>query len=635
MGEQPNIFVSYSHADAKWLKQLDPHLRGLELHAKVARFDDRRLLGGDDWDAEVKAALDRADIVLLLVTANFTGSKYIHQVELPAALKLRRENGSVVIPILFEDCARQLLAIDDLNYLPKDSDGMLKPLAEWRGSQRAKGLTQVIQHVLEQITRRQARAEREVEAAAISGIDIGLYRRRAQTKWSAIDLSALAAPGAIDADITIRLADVFVPQLARRSRPAVSLPRDYLERQGLDPETEAVRAEQIAAAWERSEPVPALALVGECRAKHLVLLGDPGAGKSAMARFALLQLLDDVEGTGSPLATLAGHVPLLIELRDFVLREAEGRCTDLLNYLAYCGGELGFGFDQVMLERHLTEKPSLLIVDGLDEIFDPKRRRLMIDHIIGLAARYPKLRLFATSRIAGFDEHPFRAAEFSLATLIDLTNEQIERFTEAWFRIVFPGDLNAATRARDDLLDAVSRRPQLRAIAGNPMILTIMATVARHKRLGRSRAALYSQALELLCYNWDYKRDLDLPSDSPLIDLQADDTLLMLRRIAWRMQEVPNGLRANAVDEISLRGVIEDFFGQDWHFDSVKARRAAREMLDRLQVRNWVLTLRGPALYGFVHRTFLEYLCALELSERFKAQQLDIMALSVNHVAPS
>src|SRR5262249_37292887 len=161
-------------------------------------------------------------------------------------------------------------------------------------------------------------------------------------------------------------------------------------------------------------------------------------------------------------------------------------------------------------------------------------------------------------------------AEFALGTLIDLTNDQIERFTKAWFGIVFPGDLNAATRARDDLLDAVRRRPQLRAIAGNPMILTIMATVARHKRLGRSRAALYPQALELLCYNWDYKRGLDLPPDSPLIDLQADDTLLMLRRIAWRMQEIPEGLRANAIDEISLRTVLEDFFEDDWHFDGAK-----------------------------------------------------------------
>src|SRR5262249_45235058 len=153
------------------------------------------------------------------------------------------ENGSVVIPVLFEDCARQLLAIDDINYLPKDSGGMLKPLAEWPGAQRAKGYTQVIEHILGQIKRRQARAERQVAIATASCVNLTLYRGRAQAKWSAIDPSALAAPGAMDADITIRLTDVFVPQLARRSRPAVLLPRDYLEKQGLDPAAETARAE--------------------------------------------------------------------------------------------------------------------------------------------------------------------------------------------------------------------------------------------------------------------------------------------------------------------------------------------------------------------------------------------------------
>jgi hypothetical protein len=59
MADQPSIFVSYSHADTRWLNELDPHLKGLSLHARVERFDDRQLFGGDDWNAEVKAALDR------------------------------------------------------------------------------------------------------------------------------------------------------------------------------------------------------------------------------------------------------------------------------------------------------------------------------------------------------------------------------------------------------------------------------------------------------------------------------------------------------------------------------------------------------------------------------------------------
>jgi len=129
MGERPNIFVSYSHADTKWLTELDPHLKGLQHYARVENFDDRRLLGGDAWDSEVKAALDRADIVVLLVTANFIGSEYIHRVELPTALRKRADGGCVVIPVLLETCFRKLLQIDDINYLPKDGDGTLRPLA--------------------------------------------------------------------------------------------------------------------------------------------------------------------------------------------------------------------------------------------------------------------------------------------------------------------------------------------------------------------------------------------------------------------------------------------------------------------------------------------------------------------------
>ena len=73
--------------------------------------------------------------------------------------------------------------------------------------------------------------------------------------------------------------------------------------------------------------------------------------------------------------------------------------------------------------------------------------------------------------------------------------------------------------------DAIKRRPQLRALAANPLMLTVMVTVARHRRLGRSRTEIYRQALDLLCYGWDYRRGIKLPTNSPLADLDPTDTL--------------------------------------------------------------------------------------------------------------
>jgi len=229
--------------------------------------------------------------------------------------------------------------------------------------------------------------------------------------------------------------------------------------QGIDADKEAAEAENRARAWERTTTEPAVDLIAKSDERLLVVLGDPGAGKSSLTRFALLRLLADAPVAGSPLAALHGHLPFLIELRDFVLVESDRHCSDLLSYLDYCGRSLNFGFTAAALERHLAHSRALLIIDGLDEIFDAGRRKRMAEQIIGLAVRYPALRVLVTSRIAGFDDHPFRAAGFDIATLADLTPAQVEVFTQVWFSLVFPGDPVAAERARDDLRQAIGRRP--------------------------------------------------------------------------------------------------------------------------------------------------------------------------------
>lgn len=471
----------------------------------------------------------------------------------------------------------------------------------------------------------------------IPGIDVNAYVQRCRKRWEVVDLSTLAAPGALDGDVELpKLSQVFIPQACRRSRPAVSLPRDYLEKQGLDPDEEERLLDELREWWTKQERLPALELLARDDARKLVLLGDPGAGKSSLTRYVLLRLLDPTPpGENEEWRwKLEGTWPVLVELRDLLAREAEGLCTDLLSYLAYTGQTQGFGFDRAALEAQLRDRPSLIIVDGLDEIFSVQRRRAMMEEIVGLESRFPLGRVLVTSRIAGFDARPFESAGFTIATLDDLDKQQIQLFAETWFGLAFPAEPDKAERARGDLLESLDRRPQLAALAGNPLILTIMAIIARHKRLARSRTQLYAQALEVLCYAWDYRRGLELPNDSPLADLQPEDTLLMLRRIAWRMQESADGLRANAITEADLRTILDDFFESEWRFPPQRARRAAAEMVKLLQERNWILTTRGPELYGFVHRTFLEYLVALELTKRFEAQELTLEMLRDAYVLP-
>jgi len=209
---------------------------------------------------------------------------------------------------------------------------------------------------------------------------------------------------------------------------------------------------------------------------------------------------------------------------------------------------------------------------------------------------------------------------------------QINNFASAWFDLALPSQPREAERARKDLLETLNRRPNLKVLAGNPLLLTIMAIVARHERLARSRAKLYEQALKVLSYGWDMRKELELPSDSPIRDLGPDDRIELLCQVAWRMNEAGEGLRANAITEASLREELERYFAVAWNFDKARQRRAARETIDLLEKRTWILTLRGPALYGFVQRTFLEYLCALQLLRRLHDGDMSLDELQRRYV---
>jgi hypothetical protein len=164
---------------------------------------------------------------------------------------------------------------------------------------------------------------------AVQSIDVQAYSTRCHNRWAAVDLSAVAAPGALDSE-TERppLAKVFIPQDCRRSRPPVSLPRDYLEEIGLDPDEEDRLLADTRQHWERQERLPTLELLSRTDAGRLVLLGDPGAGKSSLLRYVLLEMLDcgAAEGSAKWLRAIENHFPFLIELRDLVAREAEGQC---------------------------------------------------------------------------------------------------------------------------------------------------------------------------------------------------------------------------------------------------------------------------------------------------------------------
>jgi hypothetical protein len=92
------IFISYSRRDAKWLDRLKPHLAHLQREGLI--WSDRDIEPGDDWLSEIQENLKSAKVALLLISANYLGSKFIVENELPPLLEAADKEGTVILPVI-------------------------------------------------------------------------------------------------------------------------------------------------------------------------------------------------------------------------------------------------------------------------------------------------------------------------------------------------------------------------------------------------------------------------------------------------------------------------------------------------------------------------------------------------------
>jgi len=113
------VFISYSHRDESFRKELETHLKILQQRGLVDVWSDRDIEAGDDWKQRIDDNLERADIILLLVSADFNASDYCNEKELKRALERERRGEAVVIPVVVRDANLNEAPFAYLQYLPE------------------------------------------------------------------------------------------------------------------------------------------------------------------------------------------------------------------------------------------------------------------------------------------------------------------------------------------------------------------------------------------------------------------------------------------------------------------------------------------------------------------------------------
>jgi len=392
---------------------------------------------------------------------------------------------------------------------------------------------------------------------------------------------------------------------------------------------------------EKDRPLSVLAAAAQ--QKRLVLLGDPGSGKSSFVRHLAAWLASACLGEREPppgwprllpiLTTLRQLAPRLRDLeltrdlgQDEVLRRLRGAVwakwqADLHDCRA----------DQYAdaLEDDLLAGRVILILDGLDEVAEDLRPRVRAA-VTAILQAYPQLpRILITCRIRSWHEKLLPG--FAVHTLAPLEPQQIKQFVSRWYgaqtelgRLTVP---EAQERITD--LQTVATGPDLRQLAENPMLLTTMALIHQQKiGLPKQRVKLYSQAVQVLTGNWQKRKGLTV---SPALAAWLDDKHKLrpaLNRLGYEahrrqatiqkpgFSEKP-GFSAPSDQPADLtRGDILALLEMPEYLQDAGL---AAEFLDYVDQRAGLLVGRGnegdgkPSIYTFPHRTFQEYLAGCYL----------------------
>lgn len=182
---------------------------------------------------------------------------------------------------------------------------------------------------------------------------------------------------------------------------------------------------------------------------------------------------------------------------------------------------------------------------------------------------------------------------------------RIRAFVEACSTAIPNGQF---VQSPDGLVGAILASDGLLELACNPLLLTILVLLwERGGRLPERRVDLYRVATETLVRDWPFHR----------LGVRVDEGLVvdLLGLVALRL--VDEGLPSMGFDE--LLSVVASGIRREEGVDEHAARSQALEIVRLVEDNTGVLVetgwAEGERRYGFIHRSFADYLAARALAD--------------------
>jgi TIR domain len=99
-----SIFISYAHADEKWLHKIRTFLEPFVRQHNIEVWSDTDIRPGAEWRAEIRLALARARVAIVLVSPDYLASDFLIETELPELEKTARAGQLTLLWIAVRAC---------------------------------------------------------------------------------------------------------------------------------------------------------------------------------------------------------------------------------------------------------------------------------------------------------------------------------------------------------------------------------------------------------------------------------------------------------------------------------------------------------------------------------------------------
>lgn len=332
---------------------------------------------------------------------------------------------------------------------------------------------------------------------------------------------------------------------------------------------------------------------------RLVLLGNPGAGKSTFVRNLAHELASKDD------ATDVAQACVVVRCREY-LKSGSFR-EPIVDYVL--DAQRTAGVPKLTIEAlsdALLLGQIVVIFDGLDEITQVLQRSEMVERIETFTRTFPLTSVMVTSREVGYDRAHLDERLFQHTSLREFSDEQITDYTNRWF----------TAQSAQHLIEPFMRESQsVLDLRRSPLLLSLLCVLYRARgSLPRLRLEVYSRCADLLFHKWDSYRQIDQPEELPKYGHRV------MQEIARWVFESPAA--QEGIPESQLVKVVQVYLG-GVGIGEEEAKFRAKDFVDFCAGRAWLLgsfgtTKMDERIFQFTHRTFFEYFTAEALARSSK-----------------